>query len=222
MEPLIKNFKENLNWHHSYILVGDPDLICKNLEIILKEDFPFGINLYKENYDRMLVEHASSIKNILFRTNPENEKTVYLIKTNFITVEAQNTLLKILEEPVINTCVIIVSKFGHSFLPTLKSRSMIVSLDSGENNLVDEVEKMIKLNYKDRLIWANKLIEKIKNHEESKALLVDYLNAIESVLYNRLNIKDKKIYSILWEAKNYSLDAGSSAKLLLEHVVLRI
>ncbi|WP_104732331.1 DNA polymerase III subunit delta' [Helicobacter salomonis] len=79
---------------------------------------PIFVELFVE--DELKIEHAHEIKRRCVLTYA-GEK-IYIIAAHHFNVFAQNALLKILEEPPINTRFVLIAKHKHALLSTLLSR----------------------------------------------------------------------------------------------------
>ncbi len=84
-----------------------------------------------------------------------SEKKVYIINdANLMTVEAQNCLLKTLEEPPEYATIILIGNNENSFLQTIKSRCIIIHFKALENEEIKRflVEKYSLQNISDSII----------------------------------------------------------------------
>jgi len=68
-------------------------------------------------------------KKIFLKPFKGEKKAIILQKAHLATIEAQNALLKILEEPPANTRIIVLASSKEAFLPTILSRCKIIVLD---------------------------------------------------------------------------------------------
>ena len=111
---------------------------------------------------------------------PVNSKTkaVILEDAHLLTIEAQNALLKVLEEPPDNTIIILSVEAKESLLPTILSRCKLIELEP-ENTKLSDVENI-------------EFIEFIKNLPEMK--IGDKLKKAEELAKD----KDK---AVIWIGK---------------------
>jgi DNA polymerase III delta prime subunit len=107
---------------------------------LLKENKvdPLDVNL--QTYEKAMgIEDVRNIqKAILLKPFRGKIKAVVVNAYENITTEAQNSLLKILEEPPINTIIIIATSTKEFLLPTIISRCKIISLWEKETKLPKE------------------------------------------------------------------------------------
>ena len=81
-----------------------------------------------------------------------NNKVCIINDADLMTVEAQNCLLKTLEEPPIYMTIILVGTNESNFLPTIRSRCTIMYFEKIKN---EEIEKYLKEKYADYKIVPN-------------------------------------------------------------------
>lgn len=117
-------------------------------------------------------------------------RKVYIINdSDKMTTEAQNCLLKTLEEPPEFITIILIASNENSFLTTIKSRCMIIHFDKISNN---QIEKFLEENYKTKI--DSPIMIKAFQGSIGKAIQLrekkEQYEKIEEILYN-LEKKDK-------------------------------
>ena len=120
-------FKLDKNLHHAYCFEGDVDYITDLLLNFLEKDFKIKGNpdFWMGEYDRFGINDGRKINDFQLR---KADKKIIVIKTNFITREAQNSLLKMFEEPTANTHFFIIVPSKEILLPTLQSKSLLIQI----------------------------------------------------------------------------------------------
>ena len=95
-----------------------------------------------KNLQSLGIEDVKRMQKQLF-LKPMNsqEKVVVLDDAHLLTVEAQNALLKVLEEPPARTYIFLSSQTKQVFLPTILSRCQVVELEEAAPLLSGEEEK---------------------------------------------------------------------------------
>jgi len=100
------------------------------------------------------VEFAREIIKLAFR-KPYNSKilTLILLNAEYLTLEAQNTLLKILEEPPKETQIILTAKNKNRLLPTVVSRCWEKVIQSRTTDSIQKVafSNFFELSFGERL-----------------------------------------------------------------------
>jgi len=132
-----------------------------------------------------------------------------LIIVKSITHEAQNALLKVLEEPPLGTYIFINLESLGGLLPTFISRVRI--LDLPENNLEKNPasEKFLRGSIKEKLSLINSFSKK-----EGKNEMKELIKNLEGIAYKN-NFRHEDMRNIL-TAKIFASARGSSPKMLLE------
>ena len=197
--------------HHAVLFCSESPLTCSVAEFYetLPQDeyrqAQFGIDDV-----RTLIAHAYR------RPDGDDAIRTLLVATEFITEEAQQALLKIVEEPPLSTAFVFVIPEGYNFLPTLESRfERLGSLGDGEGNTV--FTEFCELSYKDRLALIEEATKK-KDHAWQAKLkkgLIVYLKEHAAKL-------PLPVVRELEYVSRLLLTRGASNKMLLEHLALTL
>lgn len=126
-----------------------------------------------------------------------SDKKIYIIdNADLMTKEAQNCLLKTLEEPPKFATIILIGSNEIAFLPTIKSRCTIIKFNKIEDK---EIENYLKLNYK---INTNKNMIKIFQGSIGKAIKLKDKQQDYQILENIIEeLNTKTLIDIFNEAK---------------------
>ncbi|MFH1402387.1 MAG: hypothetical protein ABIG87_02045 [Patescibacteria group bacterium] len=198
-------FLNKKNLHHAYLLVGEKEKVLKELLLFLETEVDFKTkanpDFYLEDFDSFGIDDGRKIKDFQSKKAIRGEKKIIVIRTNFITVEAQNSFLKIFEEPTENTHFFLILSSAETLLPTLKSRLMIIK------NIVDEpigidldvqrpsesplghwmpklsVEVFLTTDIAKRFELIKVFLPKKKGEKADRAGAILFLNDLERLLY---------------------------------------
>lgn len=139
-DTLIDNFKKrclNGSLSHAHLIAGEDGIGKSNLANLLAK-FILGGNLDREYVD--IINYSSNkasfgvddVRNIIEEVSKkpfEGEKKVIIIhEGNKLTIQAQNALLKTIEEPPVGVHIIILCESLELILDTIKSRCEIYKL----------------------------------------------------------------------------------------------
>lgn len=134
--------------------------------------------LYFSNDSKLGISEARKIKEH-FSLKPYSAKgrAVVLEDASVLTHEAQNALLKTLEEPPPEALLILGSSSDAKFLPTILSRCEVIRLQvTGYRvqgvNYIQDIEKLIKSTIDERFEY----VEKLKDREEFLHSMVQYFH----------------------------------------------
>jgi DNA polymerase III delta prime subunit len=220
--------------HHAYLLVGT-SFLHTDLFSLLEEvhQIPIHANpdFYNRRYETFAIDDSREIRS-LHDTRPIgiSGKKIFILTMNGATVEAQNALLKLLEEPAEYAHFFLIVPSEHLLLPTIKSRMLTIrnekaegSQDESGKQLKDEAQKFLKLSPAKRLESVKKLMEDITKEKKTKQDAISFLNAIQAVVYEKEGVKKgMKALDAIEQARMYLNDRAPSAKMLLEYVALSI
>ncbi|MGB3922268.1 MAG: hypothetical protein WBL19_03320 [Minisyncoccia bacterium] len=134
---------------------------------------------------------------------------IFLISPEKITLEAQNALLKLFEDPTPDTYFFLVTKDKNSIIPTLLSRLSLLELPKGARSL-EESNNFLALPLKKRLIFAADFAE---NEGNLVAFLDDLMLGLEK---NGKKDSLRKIFGM----RRLVTDKSVGTRLVLEHLSL--
>ena len=182
--PTLKNF-------HSYLFIGSKSeerlkaisILAKNLEVNLKTNSPDYTVITPLKNTIGIAEIRELKKRIFQKPSVEKLNAVLIQEADKLTVEAQNSLLKLLEEPPLKAIIIMEANTKASFLPTVLSRVAIHTIKTQiekENSDSDPINNdlqgaLIKiLDVPDPKEWINSQIEThyfdlLKNPQDNRS-----------------------------------------------------
>lgn len=168
----------------------------------LKEKKIGQIDTNQNSYEKMAgIEDIRNIqKTILLKPFKGKEKAVIIQAYEGITLEAQNALLKVLEEPPANTFIVISVPTKEIILPTILSRCKIVALQEKESKLNEgerpEFENALETILEGSIGSKLRIAQDIARDKISSALWVEKMSLF---LRDKLqkNSKDIKLLNLL-------------------------
>ena len=226
---LSKHLNKN-NLHHAYLIEG-------NRREILPEILGFweGLNiktLGNPDFSQIVIDNFKIDEAFELRAMSTNKgfstaKKVFIICANTLSLDAQNVLLKMFEEPIENTHFFLVVPDANALLKTVVSRFYLISTNSQKDS--KEVEEFIKMSLNARI---NFLKDFLKEEEEIEATIqldsvraksLRFLNSLESYLHKKLVSKavfDTGFFVHIFKVREFLRMPGSSTKTLMESVAL--
>ncbi|KKP69948.1 hypothetical protein A2X44_01925 [candidate division CPR3 bacterium GWF2_35_18] len=202
-----------------FLNINNPDFLTVN-----PKTTKYGINLIRE------IKIKLSLKPYYF-----NKKIVLLNDAHELTTEAQNALLKTLEEPQQNSVIILTVNHRNNLLPTITSRCEIFNIPK-EIKEIETVE-IDKTDIEEFLnISQNELTEKFKWVEQNyqkegiSQTLQNWLLYNRKLLLNKINEENSNQLLIYKLLKNtYEIDktlrvlkTNASPRLALEILVIKL
>lgn len=208
------------NLHHAYMVVGNRDSLEETLFAFLKDTLQFSIqgnpDFSHTAFETFGIDDARNITDQHARKPFQGDKKIFFISTNSVTIEAQNALLKLFEEPMPGNHFFLIIPDEYSIIPTLRSR-MVVVYDDTHVSLKKQGALFLQSSIADRLKQISDIVDS-KDKEEAKLLI----RSITEVLHKEDLQKYASVLRDLVKAEEYMSDRAPSLKMLLEHIAYRI
>ncbi len=219
-KKVLNEIIKNNNIAHSYIFVGKNSIgkklfakefakaiLCANTERpcnLCKSCIEFETNnnpdfkIIEPDGNNIKIEQIREIVKNVYEKPIVSDKKVYIIdNSDLMTKEAQNSLLKTLEEPPEYVTIILVASNESMFLPTIKSRCTKIVFNKLKN---EEIKEILQIKYNmsnisDLLLKiADGSIEKAVNiqgkEEDYKKINQVYSNIENSSIIDLINSKE--------------------------------
>jgi hypothetical protein len=228
-----KHFDKN-NLHHAYLIEGARDEIipeilrfCESLNIKTSNNPDFcSISI-----DNFKIDEAFDLRSMSSNKSFSSEKKIFMICVNSFSLDAQNVLLKMFEEPIENTHFFLIVPDINTLLKTFISRFYLIINNSVEQDLNKEAGKFLTMPLKNRLdLIKELLIEEENDDEEGNEIIVidsvrskslKFLNSLELVLEKTpKSFSDLKTFEHIFKVREFLRMPGSSTKILMESVAL--
>jgi len=237
---LINKHLDKNNLHHAYLIEGKHEEVISEILEFMKS---LGIkttgnpDFFQILLDSFKIEDARNLKSFAMEKgfssalSAQAGKKIFIICANSFLLEAQNTLLKMFEEPIDNTHFFLVVPDTGALLKTFISRFYLISPRPDLGKELKEAEKFITMTLQQRINFLQALLLKkdLENEEEinaesnsSKAL--KFLNALETVLHRNMpkTVFDIRCFEHFFKVREFLRMPGSSAKNLMESVAIVI
>ena len=196
-DSIIKGFSKrakNNNISHAHLIVG-PDGIGKSIIARI-----FSLMILEKEQDKDYVDIVNykpkkasfgvdEIRDVIDEVNKKpyegNKKVVIIHEGSKLTVQAQNALLKTIEEPPEGVFIIILSESLESMLDTVKSRSQIYKLTPLNKQEMEKFLRKINMDGSDKATAAISYAEGIPG-KALRLLKDEDLQNLRSVILNML------------------------------------
>ncbi len=208
------------NHHHAYILEGERESIFRELGRFLEDELGVKTsgnpNLYRFETDTLSIDEVRAIREKDQATAFGGGMKVFIVAAHTIGREAQNALLKTLEEPNKDTIIFLIVPTKEALLPTVRSRAfLLVGSKMEEDDLArEEAERFVDAGLLERMKIISNIVEG-KDKERAKRFLDALL-----VGYHARPEYDPEFLGEVLRAKNFLFDRAPSMKMLLEHLAL--
>ncbi|MDO8576176.1 MAG: hypothetical protein Q7R90_02580 [bacterium] len=175
-------------------------------------------DIYTREYKTFGVDDAIELRDRSNRRPIAGLQRFFIVATPGMTGEAQNALLKTLEEPPADAAFFIIVPAPEMLLPTLRSRSQILVLeDTGGAEHSIDVKAFLAAAPQKRLDMLKPLLEKDEDEKRDIGKIIGFLSSLEGLLEK----KPEGLHAI-YRARKYIGDKGALVKPLLEQVALLI
>ncbi|MDD5357444.1 MAG: hypothetical protein PHS53_04850 [Candidatus Pacebacteria bacterium] len=214
--------------HHAYCIVGEREDVLAELLVFFEKELKVKTvgnpDFWRGKFDLFTVDDAEKLIEAQSKKALQvGNKKIFLIIVNKIQWQAQNKLLKVLEEPTLDTHFFLVISSTEGLLSTLKSRLFIINTN-GENKWEKDAKEFLSSAKPKRLVSVKKMTDEISDEKKTKADAISFLNAVESVLKEKVGTikskEDARSFEELIKFRSYLGDQSPSVKMILEHLAL--
>lgn len=229
LEEIVKN---GGTLHHAYCFEGERKTTLEKLfEFVgkkLKIETQGNPDFSAMEFDALGVDEARALKEKQEKKSFGEGRKVFVVSANSMTREAQNSLLKVFEEPTPGTHFFLIMPSTDTLLPTLRSRLQIIKLESEDSKISKiEAEKFLKSGIGGRMEIAKVFAKKVSDDEMTKSEIQNILGEIEKILHEKYKKDLKKpevanMFSELLKNRSYLSDRSSSVKMILEYLAVLI
>lgn len=203
--------------HHAYFIEGEKSAVLAELEAFLMDAFKISRqgnpDVHFAHHESFGIDEGRGLQEMQSLRPVMGDKKIFILTIGSITSEAQNSLLKVFEEPTPGTHFFVISSSQRILLPTLRSRMVVLThASAAKSDMKGEARKFIPMSPKSRLEFVAPFIE-----EKDKAKVENFLQAVVGELHKEG--KMEAVREILLLIK-YLKDRSSSLKLILERTAL--
>ena len=201
--------------HHSYAIYSVSGLDKLAADFISVHGFSDVTTIELESFG---IDDSRNLIKLAYRQPTAlNCKKLIVVKSGNFTLESQQALLKILEEPPFSTTFLFLLLSENSVIPTLKSRFLEYSRGGEENEANEAFTEFRTLSYRDRLAL---IVTKMDKYDT--LWLKDMKFGMAKMLSDSiktLNSNQRKSLAMVISTLN---TRGASNKMLLEEIALTI
>ncbi len=204
---------------NTHLVAGNAELIPQILAILEQEgiDTKGNPDIYIREYSRFGIDEARELRERANSRAIRGGTRTFIIATPGMTNEAQNALLKTLEEPPADAAFFFVVPSPEMLLQTLRSRAQILELQHTEEEHALSAKDFLAAPPQKRLDMLKPLLEKGEDDKRDIGSIVSFLSALERLLQK----KPDGLHAI-YRARKYIGDKGALVKPLLEQVALLV
>lgn len=221
LKSLTSRIKKGDGATHGYLILAEPSRGAEDLRS------EFGIKLTNPDHyffsgNSFDIKEARALKKIESKKSFSGGDRYFIIGAYSFTEEAQNALLKMLEEPQVGHYFFVITESEKNLLSTVRSRLIKIEtkIEHKENSFL---EKFLASGFAERLVIVQEFIKEYEDEDdvaELRAKTEGFLGEIERVLSG--NLKTTKEFAEagkeILKLKSYAHDPSCSSKLILEYL----
>ena len=213
-------------------LVGNVHLVAGNTERIpqvlalLKSvgtEVAGNPDIYVREYKYFGVDDARALRERA-SLRPVGDRRVFVIVAPDMNHNAQNALLKMLEEPPADAMFFFVVPAPETLLATFRSRAQMLVLDhSGDAEHSIDAKTFLAAPSQKRLDMLKPLLEKDEDDKRDIGSVLTFLSSVErKIASSASGIPKRDALKAVYLARKYMGDKGALVKALLEQAALLI
>ncbi|TRZ53683.1 hypothetical protein D4R99_00390 [bacterium] len=214
-------------FHHAFLIEGDSVYTRTALRDFIETEMQIphigNPDFSEQEFVSFGIDDGRALKEMQSRRAfAEGGKKIFIIIANTFTIESQNSLLKIFEEPTVDTHFFILVPSAKFFLPTLLSRVVTVyAKDDDLKESFGEAIDFLKQSYSERLAFIQKITKDEKDAGRSEKLIQDLtcFYAQKSKAEKR-TAEETRTLELLLRYWRYTHGNAPSFKMMLEHLAL--
>ena len=204
---------------HAFVVRGKNETIEAVFAMLAQEGIERQKNpdLYVRRYGAFSIDDARELTSRATLKGVEGRR-VFVLVVDSMSVEAQNALLKTLEEPPGGALFVFVHPAPETLLPTVRSRVQILEVPGARPALQAlDIEAFLKAKPAVRLDLLQVLLDKGEGDQRDMGAILAFLGNLEHALAH----KPTALHAV-YRARNYIGDRGALVKPLLEQVALLV
>ncbi len=227
LEKLREHYGRMGGLHHAYVFNRSTAETHIALLEFLERDLGMSISgnpdILSVSYETLGIDDAREIGERASR-KALGDRKIFLIDTYFITVQAQNALLKVLEEPSPTTHFFILMPNADILLPTVTSRLMRIEINAGEAESVanEGTRSFLAQNAGERMAFLKVFLKSVTEEKDKRPGIL-FVDGLEEYIYAKA-IGGRGLPHIaealeeIELCRKYMYDTSASMKILLEHL----
>lgn len=208
---------------NAFLVQGDTDTVPTLLEMLADDGIEIEGNpdLYRRVYTHFGIDEARELRERANSRSITDVRRIFILVAPGLTNEAQNALLKTLEEPPAGAQFFIVIPSPETLLGTLRSRTQSLDLGMRQSLSIVDARTFLKSTPRARIEMLKPLLEKDEDDKRDIGGVITFLSSLERILTARAGEESaREGIEAIYRARKYAGDKGSLTKALLEHVAL--
>ena len=206
-----------------HLVAGGSEMVAQVLAMLGQAGIATQGNpdIFVKEYVQFGIEDARDVRRRASSRAVQETARTFIIAAAQMTADAQNALLKTLEEPVAEAVFFIIVPSPETLLPTLRSRSQTLLLSGTAEAGSIDAEEFLAAPPSERIEMLKLILPKEKEERNMGPIIV-FLSSLERELGKIGVQKAARGLEAIYRARKYVADKGSLLKPLLEQVALLV
>jgi len=238
---MISKHLDKDNFHHAYLIEGVRDTIVPELFDFFRDikiETSGNPDFYHITIDNFKIDEAFDLRAMSTNKSFSSEKKIFLVCVNNFSLDAQNVLLKMFEEPIENTYFFLVVPDTNVLLKTLVSRFYKILTNKNIEKDKQLAKEFTGMSKRDRISFIKDFLIEEEQDEDGSGMVpadstrskaLNFLDTLEILINQRFlergcNFDNSLVQYCehLFRVREYMRMPGSSTKTLLESLALVI
>lgn len=231
MKFLSESYAKNGSLHHACLLIGERETLLSGLVSFIESDLGIATHgnpdFWYGSHDSLSIEEGRALKEMQEMRPLAGGKKIFVVSANTITEPAQNSLLKVFEEPTPDTHFFLIMPSAAGLLPTFRSRLLLIPQEerAAESPLRAAAKEFLAAKAGERMALVKDFADDISDEKRTRTDALALVSNIEELLYEKtrgkkLTLEQGAHFAELLKIKDYLGDRSASVKMLLEHIAL--
>jgi len=206
---------------NTHLIEGGPEKIVAIVALLQKNSVTVkkgDPDLYVRSYKSFGIEDARELRERA-ALRPVGARRIFIVASPDISREAQNALLKTIEEPPGNALFFFIVHSPETLLATFRSRAQLLVLDSAAATGIVDEKKFLAAAPAKRIDMLKPLLEKGDDERRDLGAILSFLASLEKSFDTKV---DEGALSSIYRARKYATDKGALLKPLLEQLALHV
>ncbi len=219
----------------AYLISGGPEDIPRLCALLEDEGIQMRLpaqaggnpDVYIREYLHFGIDEARELRSRAGSRAIGGSRRVFIIACPGMNAEAQNALLKTLEEPPADAIFFFIVPAPETLLPTVRSRTQTLTLLESEARKGGiDTPRFLAAAPSERILMLKPLLERGKDEERDIGAVTAFLGELERALSARtkglVEAADREGLRAVYRARKYATDKGALLKPLLEQMALLV
>lgn len=206
--------------HHAIVIEGERQAALQRVREYIETNLNLSLEANPDvnivEYERVTIDDARTLKRRAAQT-PLGERQVFVLAAHGIMHEAQNALLKLLEEPAPHTYFVLILPSAEQLLPTVRSRILRTIKVPGTFIDKEAADTFMRSSVAERLSMLSPIVQ-----DKDRSRAQSFVNALEALLHADGTQKNVVQLREVAFVQQYLSDRSSSLKMLLEHLAVTL